>query len=78
MAPKECRVFKLLETILLSRIGEAMMFGFDTAIVRECLTKSSVRSLLDNAQYNCKLSILLPCLGGLKIESFNNVTQEYL
>jgi hypothetical protein len=35
MAPKECRVYKVLKTILCQVLREKMMFGFDTVIVQE-------------------------------------------
>jgi hypothetical protein len=35
MAPKECRVYKVLKTILCQGLREKMMFGFNTVIVQE-------------------------------------------
>jgi len=35
MIPKQCRVCKVLKTILLASVRETMMFGFDTVIVQE-------------------------------------------
>jgi hypothetical protein len=66
MAPKECRVYKVLKTIICQRLREKMMFGFNTVIVQERATAGVCGGI-------CKIRVLL-----LSLYRLNKISSGFL